>query len=383
MTVTWTFPTRIHFGEGAVEELGREATRLGAKHALIVSDRGTAEAGLASLAGRALDLAGVAFTVFEGVGAHATAAQVDRAGEAFRGAHADLVVAVGSGAALDVAKLLRVRVTHDVALADLDGDGAARIHGALPPLLAVPTTAGSGAEVSAQASVLVEHDHQRRRIVVRAPALLPTLAVLDPRLTIPQSPEHTASAGFEALTQCVEAACAPALHPMADAIALEGIALVAQHLERVVREPRDLAARSAMLQAAMMGGVAAQKGLGAAQALAHALATERDLPLGTAAAACLPAVLDFNRTAALVPVAHVGRILGARGDDLETLAFEASGAVRALRKRCHLPAGLAALGIDTPALPRLAALAAADPAHLDNPRPCDADDFLALLDASL
>jgi alcohol dehydrogenase class IV len=145
MTVTWTFPTRIHFGEGSIEELGREATRLGAKHALIVSDRSVAEAGLASLAGRALDLAGVAFTIFEGVGANATAAQVDRASEAYRGAHADLVVAVGSGGAIDVAKLLRVRVTHDVALADLDGDGAARIHGALPPLLAVPTTAGSGA----------------------------------------------------------------------------------------------------------------------------------------------------------------------------------------------------------------------------------------------
>ncbi len=383
MTVTWTFPTRILFGEGAVEELGREATHLGARHALIVTEPGVAAAGIASLVGRALDLAGVAFTVFEGVGTRPTAAQVDRASEAYRGAHADLVVAVGGGAAIDVAKLLRVRVTLDVSLVDLDGDGAARITTPLPPLFAVPTTAGSGAEVSARARVATGHEAPHRHVVVTAPALLPMLAILDPRLTLALTPELTAATGFEALTQCVEAACSPALHPMADAIALEGIALIAQHLERAVREPRDLVARAAMLQASMMGGVAAQKGHGAAHALAHSVAGEHDLHAGVAAALCLPAVLDFNRSAALLQVAHVGRILGARGDDLETLAFEASGAVRALRKRVHLVGGLAEAGIDEDALPGLAALAAADRAHLGNPRPCDGDDMLALLRASV
>ena len=383
MSVVWTFPTRILFGEGVVEEIGREAAHLGARHALIVTCAGVADAGLASLVGQALDMAGIAYSVFDSVSTNPTSTQVDRASEAFRGAHADLVVAVGGGAAIDVAKLLRVRATQEVALADLAGDGAARITGPLPPLIAVPTTSGTGSEVSRIATVTIERDHVRRRIVVSSPTLLPNVAVLDPRLTLGLSPELTATTGFEALAHCIEAFCSPALHPMADAVALEGIEIVARNLERAVREPRDLAARSAMMEASMMGGVAAQKGLGAAHALALALGSEQKLHHGLACALCLPAVLDFNRSVNALKTARVGRILGARGDDVETLAFEASGAVRALRKHLHLPAGLAEAGVTDDELPRIAAVAAADPAHLGNPRPCDADDLLSLLRASM
>lgn len=383
MTVLWTFPTRILFGEGAVEELGREATRLDAHHALIVTDAGVSEAGLASLVGRALDMAGVAYSIFDGVTTNPTSGQVDRASEAYRGAHADIVVAVGGGAAIDVAKLLRVRVTQDVAIADLDAEGGARITGPLPRLIAVPTTSGTGSEVSSVAMVTIERDQLRRRIVVSAAALLPDVAVLDPRLTLGLSPETTAATGFEALAHCIEAFCSPALHPMADAIALEGIEIVARNLERAVREPRDLPARSAMMEAAMMGGVAAQKGLGAARALAHTLATELDLHHGLAGALCLPAVLDFNRGAVALKIARIGRILGARGDDVETLAFEASGAVRSLRKRVHLASGLTEVGVTEDQLPRLATAAAGAPVHAGNPRTCDGDDMLSLLRASM
>jgi len=383
MTVVWTFPTRVLFGEGAVEEIGREAIRLGGHHALIVTDAGVVEAGLASLVGRALDMAGVAYSVFDAVTTNPTSGQVDRASEAYRGSHADIVVAVGGGAAIDVAKLLRVRVTQDVAIADLDAEGGARITGQLPPLLAVPTTSGTGSEVSRVAMVTIERDQLRRRIVVSATALLPDVAVLDPRLALGLPPDKTAATGFVALGHCIEAFCAPALHPMADAIALEGIEIVARNLERAVRDPRDLGARSAMMEASMMGGVAAQKGVGATFALAHALASELDLHHGLAVALCLPAVLDFNRGAVALKIARVGRILGARGDDVETLAFEASGAVRSLRKHVALAAGLAELGVAEDALPRIAAIAAADPVHAGSPRPCDVDDLLSLLRASM
>ena len=383
MTVVWTFPTRIVFGEGAVEEIGIEAARLHAHHALIVTDAGVAESGIASLVGRALDMAGVAYSIFDGVTTNPTATQVDRASEAFRGSHADIVVAVGGGAAMDVAKLLRVRVTQDVAIADLDGEGAARITGPLPPMVAVPTTSGTGSEVSRVAMVTIEREQLRRRIVVSSTALLPEVAVLDPRLTLGLPADKTAATGFIALAHCIEAFCAPALHPMADAIALEGIEIVARNLERAVREPRDLAARSAMMEAAMMGGVAAQKGLGATHALAHALSSDLNLHHGLAAALCLPAVLDFNRSAVALKIARVGRILGARGEDIETLAFEASGAVRALRKHVHLAGGLREAGVTEDELPRLAALAAADPVHVGNPRICEVDDLSSLLRASM
>jgi alcohol dehydrogenase class IV len=383
MTVLWTFPTRILFGEGAVEELGREAKRLDAHHALIVTSEAVAKRGLASLVGQALDMAGVAYSIFDGVTTNPTSSQVDRAAEAYRGAHADLVVAVGGGASIDVAKLLRVRVAQQVAIADLDAGGGERITAPLAHLIAVPTTSGTGSEVSRIAMVTIERDHVRRRIVVSAPALLPNVAVLDPRLTLELPPETTAATGFEALSHCIEAFLSPALHPMADAVALEGIEIVARNLERAVREPRELTARAAMMEAAMMGGVAAQKGLGAAHALAHALATELNLHHGLASALCLPAVLDFNRSAASLKLARVGRILGARGDDVETLAFEASGAVRALRKHVHLAAGLAEVGVTEDALPQLAALATADPVHAGNPRACEEDDMLSLLRASM
>lgn len=383
MSAVWTFPTRILFGEGVVEEIGREATHLGAHHALIVTDADVAAAGLASLVGRALDMAGVAYSVFDGVTTNPTSAQVDRASEAYRGSHADIVVAVGAGSAIDVAKLLRVRVAQDIAIADLDGDGGARITGPLPHLIAVPTTSGAGSEVSSVAVVTIEREQQRRRIVVSAPGLMPNVAVLDPRLTMGLSPALTATAGFHALAHCIEAFCAPTLHPMADAIALEGIEIVGRNLERAVREPRDLAARTAMMEAAMMGGVAAQKGLGAAHALAQALASELDLHHGLAKALCLPAVLDFNRGAVALKIARVGRILGARGDDVETLAFEASGAVRALRKRVQLASGLIEAGVMEEDLPRVAAVAVADPVHVGNPRTCDADDMLSMLRASV
>jgi len=231
--------------------------------------------------------------------------------------------------------------------------------------------------------VTIERDHLRRRIVVSATALLPDVAVLDPRLALGLPPDKTAATGFVALGHCIEAFCAPALHPMADAIALEGIEIVARNLERAVRDPRDLAARSAMTEAAMMGGVAAQKGVGATFALAHALSSELDLHHGLAVALCLLAVLDFNRGAVALKIARVGRILGARGDDIETLAFEASGAVRSLRKHVAPAAGLAELGVPDDALPRIAAIAAADPVHAGSPRPCDAEDMLSLLRASM
>lgn len=385
MTVAWSFPTRILFGEGAADETGAEAKKLGAKHALIVTDRGVVHAGLVDTVTRALKQADVAWSIYDDTASNPEQTHVDAATEAYRGAHADLVIGLGGGAPLDVAKLVRLRATHPLPLADYDDavDGGLLVTNQVPPMIALPTTSGTGSEVGRSGVVTLVMNGHKRKVVIFAPRLLPNVAILDPRLTVGLPAKITAATGFDALTHCIEAYCALGDHPMADAIALEGISLCAHFLEKAVNEGKDLEARGAMQKAAMMGAVAFQKGLGACHSLAHPLGSELDMHHGLANALCLPAVLDFNRAAIPKKIAHVARILGTRGDDVETLAFECSGAVHALRKRCHLPDGLAAAGVTDEQLVPLAPLALEDACHRNNPRPCTREDLLALYRASL
>ena len=213
-----------------------------------------------------------------------------------------------------------------LALYDDAANGSALIVNPLPPMIAIPTTAGTGSEVGRSGVLTIQATN--RKTVIFAPSLIPNVAILDPVLTVALPPRTTAATGMDALTHCIEAYCALGDHPMADAIALEGVALVAKHLHTAVQDGNDLAARGAMLKAAMMGAVAFQKGLGACHSLAHPLSAENGMHHGLANALCLPAVLDFNRGAVPLKIARIAGLLGARGEDKETLAFECAGAVR-------------------------------------------------------
>jgi len=383
MTSIWSFPTRVIFGQGAAQELGSEAKRLGAKHALLVSDPGVAGAGILDGISESLQAAGLGVTRYTDVSGNPLEAEVLGATDAYRDSGADLIVGVGGGSALDVAKLVRVLATHPPPLAQYDDakGGDALITEDVPPMIALPTTAGTGSEVGRSGVVTIEATN--KKTVIFAPKLMPNVAILDPMLTVSLPPRATAATGFDALTHCIEAYCAKGHHPMADAIALEGVRLVVAHLETAVHDGKDLKARGAMLEAAMMGATAFQKGLGACHSLAHPLSAETGMHHGLANALCLPAVLDFNRQAVPERIAAIARILGARGDDVETLAFECSGAVKALRRKLGLPDGLAAEGISEDDLPRLAELAILDACHAMNPRECVAEDMLALFRASL
>ncbi|NCQ61714.1 MAG: iron-containing alcohol dehydrogenase [Myxococcales bacterium] len=383
MTSIWSFPTRVIFGQGAAQELGSEAKRLGAKHALLVSDPGVAGAGILDGISESLQAAGLGVTRYTDVSGNPLEAEVLGATDAYRDSGADLIVGVGGGSALDVAKLVRVLATHPPPLAQYDDakGGDALITEDVPPMIALPTTAGTGSEVGRSGVVTIEATN--KKTVIFAPKLMPNVAILDPMLTVSLPPRATAATGFDALTHCIEAYCAKGHHPMADAIALEGVRLVVAHIETAVHDGKDLKARGAMLEAAMMGATAFQKGLGACHSLAHPLSAETGMHHGLANALCLPAVLDFNRQAVPERIAAIARILGARGDDVETLAFECSGAVKALRRKLGLPDGLAAEGISEDDLPRLAELAILDACHAMNPRECVAEDMLALFRASL
>lgn len=381
MTVVWNFPTRIVFGLGVSESSGTELKRLSTERAFLLTDDHVESAGLTARVVEAITRAGIECVVYGRVSSNPLEAEVLSAADAFRHSTATALVAVGGGSVIDVAKLARLASRMPMPLAQYAIGGGARIDAALPPLIAIPTTSGSGSEVSGTAHVTLQAT--QRKAIFESSALRPTVAVLDPAMTATMPPRLTASTGMAALARCVEAYCATGDHPMADAIALNGIAQVMSGFERAVHDGQDLEARGAMLKASMMGSVAAQKGLGACDSLAHALATEASLQHGIACSIMLPHVLDLNRKTVPEKFAKLARLLGVRGDDIETLAFECSGAIRALRKRVALPDQLTACNVTESQIPRVAAIAAADPSHATNPRPCTEEDFVRLLGAAL
>ena len=381
--VLWSFPTRVVAGKGAAAQCANEAHQLGGTRVLLVSDRGVESAGLLEPVRKALDEGGIPHTSALGISSNPLESEVLAAAKTFEEFNADLVLAVGGGSVLDVAKLVRLAVTHPEPLAQYDDaiGGSARIVEPVPPMIAIPTTAGTGSEVGRSGVVTIEATNAKT--VIFAPSLLPNVAILDPVMTATMPPFMTAATGMDALAHCIEAYSALGDHPMADAIALGGVRLCHQSLKTATAAPDDLDARADMLKAAMMGAVAFQKGLGACHSLAHPLSTEFGLHHGLANAICLPAVLDFNRTVIPGRIAEIARQLGVRGSDEATLAFECAGAIRALRKSIGLPSDLRSQGIEEGDLPRLAALAYKDVCHQLNPRRCTEDDLLALYKASL
>ena len=381
--VVWSFPTRVVVGEGSANQCANEAHRLGATRVLLVADRGIEGAGLLEPIRKALDEGGLPHTSAIEVSSNPLEAEVLSAARAFKDFEADLVLGVGGGSVLDVAKLVRLAATHPEPLAQYDDaiGGSARIVDPVPPMIAIPTTAGTGSEVGRSGVVTIEATNAKT--VIFAPSLLPNVAILDPVMTATMPPFMTAATGMDALAHCIEAYSAIGDHPMADAIALGGVRLCHRSLKAATDAPDDLNARADMLKAAMMGAVAFQKGLGACHSLAHPLSTEFGLHHGLANALCLPAVLDFNRVVIPERIAEIARQLGVRSTDESTLSFECAGAVRALRKSLGLPSDLRSQGIVEGDLPRLAGLAYKDVCHQLNPRPCTEDDLLALYKASL
>jgi alcohol dehydrogenase class IV len=375
-TATWTFPTKIVFGNGAVSTLADHVRAAGGRRALLVCDAGVVKAEIAERVRRVLEAGGVAVSVFDKVDPNPVEENVMSGVAAYRAHQADVVVAVGGGSPLDVGKLVALKTTHERPLAEYDDaiGGDAHIGPNIPPIITVPTTAGTGSEVGRSGVVMLKATG--RKTVIFSPYLMPKTAVLDPELTVSMPPRITAATGFDALTHCIEAYLALGDHPMADGIALMGIELVAKNLPRAVEAGADLVARGAMMKAAMMGAVAFQKGLGVCHSLAHPLSSEKRLHHGLANALCLPAVIDFNNTAVPERVERVRRLL-------DLTATSASNALRALREKVGLPSGLAAEGITKADIPKLADKAIEDACHRMNPRPCTRDDMAKLYELSL
>jgi 4-hydroxybutyrate dehydrogenase len=374
--VTWSFPTTIVFGAGAVSVAADHVRRTGARRALLVCDAGVAKVGIAERVRGLLEAGGVATAIFDAVDPNPVEKNVFDGVAAYRAHDAGCIVSVGGGSPLDAGKLIALKVTHERPLADYDDaiDGGNLVGANVPPIVTIPTTAGTGSEVGRSGVVTLAATS--RKTVIFSPHLLAKAAILDPELTRSMPAGVTAATGFDALTHCLEAYCSTGDHPMADAIAIGGLELCAAHLVRAVTHGEDLGARGGMMKAAMMGAVSFQKGLGACHSLAHPLSSEKGLHHGLANALCLPAVVEFNEPAVSDRLERIRSILGPG-------AKTCAEAVRALRKRVGLPEGLGTQGVRESDVPKLSEKAFEDACHRSNPRPTTQADLAALYRASL
>jgi alcohol dehydrogenase class IV len=373
---TWSFPTKVVFGNGALSTLADHVKAAGGRRALVVGDPGVVKVGIADKVRKVLEAGGIAASIFDRVDPNPVEQNVFDGVAAFRSHSADIIVSVGGGSPLDAGKLIALKVTHERPLAEYDDaiGGDAHITANVPPIVNIPTTAGTGSEVGRSGVVTLKATG--RKTVIFSPYLMAKAAILDPELTVSMPPRVTAATGFDALTHCIEAYLAKGDHPMADGIALMGIELCAKHLARAVEAPVDLEARGGMMKAAMMGAVAFQKGLGVCHSLAHPLSSEKNLHHGLANALCLPAVCDFNNAAVPDRVERCRRLV-------DLTATSLSNGLRALREKLGLPGGLAAEGVKKDDIPKLADKAMEDACWRLNPRKVTRDDMVKLYELSL
>lgn len=367
-----SYLTTIHLDFGAVDRLAEELARLGVRRPLLVADRGIEAAGILGRV-RARIPNELAVACFLDTPANPTEAAVRRALEAFRAGGCDGIVAVGGGSPIDLAKAVALASTHPGPLRDyaLIEGGLARIRPDLPPLVAIPTTAGTGSEVGRGAVIVVEDG---RKLALVSPHLIPKLAICDPELTMGLPPLLTAATGMDALIHCIETFLSPAINPPADAIALDGLGRAAAFLERAVADGSDREARWQMMVAAMEGAMAFQKGLGAVHAMSHPLGALPGKPLhhGTLNAVILPTVLAFNAGQVGEKYARVREVARLSADT------DLSEWIRGLNRRLGLPESLRAMGVEEADLGGLPALAERDHCNASNPRPATAADYARL-----
>jgi hypothetical protein len=375
--------TQIEIDAGAIQTLSAECDRTGMRRPLVVTDPGVRAAGVLDKALAAL--AGLPHAVFDGTPSNPTEAAVRAAVAVYRREACDGLVAVGGGSSIDLAKGVAIAATHDGPLktyATIEG-GSPKITERVAPLIAVPTTAGTGSEVARGAIIIVDDG---RKLGFHAWHLVPKAAILDPDLTLGLPPLLTAATGMDAIAHCIETFMAPAVNPPADGIALDGLTRGWAHIERATRDGRDREARWNMLSASMQGAMAFQKGLGCVHSLSHSLGgVNPKLHHGTLNAMFLPAVVQFNAQAdSIRRERRLQRMADAMGlPGCDDAGLQIAEAIRATNERLGLPTGLAAMGVTRELYDRIIDGAMADHCHKTNPRIASRDDYAAMLDASL
>ncbi|GAB1378710.1 iron-containing alcohol dehydrogenase [Pararhodobacter aggregans] len=380
-TMNWSYPTAVKFGVGRVKELADHAKAVGMKAPLLVTDKALAALPITAEALSVLEAGGLGKALFSEVDANPTEANMAAGIAVYKAGGHDGVICFGGGSALDLGKMIALMAGQPASLSvwDLEdiGDWWTRADAAkIAPIIAVPTTAGTGSEVG-RAGVLTNATTHKKKIIFH-PALMPKVTICDPALTVGMPKFITAGTGMDALAHCLEAYCSPFYHPMSQGIALEGMRLVFENLPKVYAKPDDLEARAHMMSAAAMGAVAFQKGLGAIHSLSHPIGAVYNTHHGTTNAVVMPMVLDFNRPAIEERLTRAAAYIGIAG------GYEGfRAAVMDLRSTLAIPANLTALGVTNPDLAMLTEMALEDPSCGGNPIEMNAENTRALFEACL
>jgi alcohol dehydrogenase class IV len=371
----WNYPTSIRFGAGRVCELGEACGALGMERPLLVTDPALARLPMVSSA-----VAAAGAGLFSGIHPNPVGSDVEAGLQAYRAGGHDGVVAFGGGSALDAGKVIAFMSGQSRPLWDFEdrSDWSSRADPAgIAPVVAVPTTAGTGSEVG-RAGVILDREAGVKKIIFH-PKMLPGIVILDPELTLGLPPHVTAATGMDALSHCLEAYCAPGFHPMADGIAAEGMKQIRQWLPRAVEDGSDIEARGHMLVAASMGSTAFQKGLGGMHALSHPIGALLETHHGLTNAVLMPYILAFNRPAIEERLIRLAGYIG-----LEDASFEGFLAwIVGLRSSLGIPHRLGELGVSGADLERIAIMAEADPSAGGNPLPFDAAAARAVLESAM
>ncbi|MBN3761602.1 iron-containing alcohol dehydrogenase [Burkholderia sp. Ac-20365] len=374
-----TYITHIQFESGAVRLLKQECERIGIRRPLIVTDKGIKAAGIVDTVLGALG-DGVPVALYDGTPPNPNEGAVREAVAAYHSGDCDGIIAVGGGSSIDLAKGVAVCATHDGPLksfAVIEG-GAARITAKTAPVIAVPTTAGTGSEVGRGAILILDDG---RKVGVISPFVVPKAAICDPDLTLGLPPVLTAATGMDAIAHCLETFMSPAFNPPADGIALDGLWRAWAHIERATRQSDDRVARMNMMSASMQGALAFQKGLGCVHSLSHSLGgINPRLHHGTLNAIFLPAVIEFNRESDSMrdenKLERIAQAIGAGS------GAEVAASLKAMTQRLGLPTHLEALGVTRDMFPAIIQGALKDHSHKTNPRIASEDDYRAMLEAS-
>lgn len=373
----WNYPTRIVFGLGAIERLPGLCASLGMTKPLLVTDAGLADADITRRTLDLLEKEGIEVAVFSDVKGNPTASNMEAGIAAYNSGGHDSVIAFGGGSGLDAAKTIAFMSKQTLPVWHFDDAGPGWKDANaddLPPVIAVPTTAGTGSEVG-RASVISNEETKEKKIIFH-PGMMPAIALCDPELTRGLPAHLTAATGFDALVHCFEAYCAPGYHPFADGIALEGMRLAGEHLPRAVADGNDMEARAQMMAVAAMGATAFQKGLGGVHALSHAIGALYDTHHGLTNAVVMPYVVQANRDAIEERMNLVSRMLGLEGPGFDAV-FQW---LLDLRSEVGIPHKATELGVDAAQAEELGARAVKDPTAAGNPIQFTPAEYAAILE---
>ena len=371
----WSYPTTVKFGPGRIKELGEACLSLGIRNPLLVTDKVLAQLDITQNALDILKSTGFAGAVFSDVDPNPNELNLELGLNVFRNGNHDGVIAFGGGSGIDLGKMVAFMAGQKRPVWDFEdiGDWWTRADSeAISPIVAVPTTAGTGSEVG-RASVITNSQTYEKKIIFH-PKVLPSVVICDPELTVGMPPFVTAGTGLDAFAHCVEAFSSPHYHPMSQGIAVEGMKLVIENLPKVYSNPNDIDARSHMMSAAMMGATAFQKGLGAVHALSHPIGAMYNTHHGTTNAICMPAVLDMNASEISQRFDQVAGYIGIKNGFKGFCTF-----VREFNASLKIPMKLSGLGVANVDVEKLTEAALKDPSCGGNPVKLNSENVKKLI----